>query len=193
MWCDTARLATSAPLQNLHYESLTPIIPAKFGSGKSLKDLTFGDAETHLVLPRIVDKVAATGEINLDILTQHFFELTRGSVSARIRDFIAEAQAAAEAGDQRAALTALAPTMASSSFQRRGCHSLQHLLVAASLNRKCDLGPHGNANNTETGSLLRVSNYLASPNILDANSIETGHSVPPCMRRAYDRLIETQL
>jgi hypothetical protein len=55
-----------------------------------------------------VKKVATTAEIDLDIPSQHFFELTGGSVSARIRDFIADAQAAAEGGDQRAALTALA-------------------------------------------------------------------------------------
>lgn len=55
-----------------------------------------------------MNKVATTAEIDLDIPSQHFFELNGGSVSARIRDFIADAQAAAEGGDQRAALTALA-------------------------------------------------------------------------------------
>ena len=47
----TLRITAQAPLRELPYEALTPIIPVTFGSGPSVGTFVFDGTEQTLILP----------------------------------------------------------------------------------------------------------------------------------------------
>ena len=104
----TLRITAQAPLRELPYEALTPIIPVTFGSGPSVGSFVFDGTEQTLILPHSIDRVDFVApEANIPVGTA-FFELTRGSIHMLVRDHIAAAAASAEYGDKRGAIVSLA-------------------------------------------------------------------------------------
>ena len=58
------RIATNAPLQELHYQALSPIVPAVFGARTSTGLARFEDDQYSLVLDHIIDPVLVSNHVD---------------------------------------------------------------------------------------------------------------------------------
>jgi hypothetical protein len=103
------RIHTWAPLLELHYPALNPIVPVSFGSGPNFDELHF-ETQHALVLAHLPNHLAGVGQDETDHATvgRIFGQLTRGSISALIRDHQCRAYAESVSGDRRAAILSLA-------------------------------------------------------------------------------------
>lgn len=104
----SVRIATKAPLSELHYPELNPIVPATFGSGATFDTLHFEGRPHALVLEHLADKLAKSDSTDHASAGRVFGQLTRGSTSVLIADHMSRAHAEFRAGDRRAAILSLA-------------------------------------------------------------------------------------
>ncbi|MGH3726302.1 MAG: hypothetical protein ACRDUS_19525 [Mycobacterium sp.] len=104
------RIVAAAPLPELHYRSLNPIVPAVFGSVSEDGRIHFNDRQTAILLDHLPARLASSSLIDHATAGNVFAQLTRGSISALIRDHFSRATAEYAAGDRRAAVLSLAIT-----------------------------------------------------------------------------------
>ncbi|CPR69980.1 hypothetical protein [Mycobacteroides abscessus] len=104
------RIASMAPIPDLHYRSLNPIVPAAFGFVGEGGQVTFDRKQTAIVLDHLRAHLTAVPPVDQADAGRVFGELTRGSVSAVVRDHFARAYAEHSAGDRRASVLSLAVT-----------------------------------------------------------------------------------
>jgi hypothetical protein len=102
------RIVATAPLPELHYRSLNPIVPATFGSADEGGQIHFDDRQTAILLDHLPARLTSAPSIDHTTAGNAFTELTRGSISALIRDHFSRAAAEHAAGDRRAAVLSLA-------------------------------------------------------------------------------------
>ncbi len=103
------RIHTWAPLPELHYPALNPIVPVAFGSGPSVDEMQF-EGQYLFALSHLPDRLAGFEDSETDHATvgQIFGQLTRGSISALIGDHMCRAYAENVSGDRRTAIFSLA-------------------------------------------------------------------------------------
>ncbi|MCV7346080.1 hypothetical protein [Mycolicibacterium rhodesiae] len=106
----SSRIASMAPIPELYYRSLNPIVPATFGAVGEGGQLNFDERQTVILLDHLPAKLAALATIDPAVAGRIFGELTRGSISALVRDHFARAYAEHSAGDRRASVLSLAIT-----------------------------------------------------------------------------------
>lgn len=99
-----------APVPELHYRSLNPIVPAAFGAVVAGGQVSFDTAQTAILLDHLPARLASVPSIDPVLVGRIFGQLTRGSISALIGDHFARAYAEHSAGDRRASVLSLAIT-----------------------------------------------------------------------------------
>ncbi|QEM43991.1 hypothetical protein [Mycolicibacterium grossiae] len=99
------RIESWAPLPDLHYPALSPIVPVAFGAGPNFDEMQFG-GQYALLLDHLPNRLGGGNQhtTNHDTVGQIFGQLTRGSISALIRDHMCRAWAEQVAGDSRASI-----------------------------------------------------------------------------------------
>jgi hypothetical protein len=106
----SSRIASMAPIPELHYRSLNPIVPAAFGAVDDGGQLSFETGQTAILLNHLPARVASMEPVDPAGIGNVFGQLTRGSISVLIRDHFARAYAEHAAGDRRASVLSLAIT-----------------------------------------------------------------------------------
>lgn len=106
----SSRIASMAPIPELHYQSLNPIVPATFGAFGDAGEIIFDKKQTVFLLDHLPSKLASPEPVDPVATGEIFRELTRGSISAVVRDHYARAHAEHSAGDRRASVLSLAIT-----------------------------------------------------------------------------------
>ncbi|MFW0873005.1 hypothetical protein [Rhodococcoides corynebacterioides] len=104
------RIASMAPIPELHYQSLNPIVPATFGAFDNARGVTFEKKQTVFLLDHLPTRLVAPESVDPVAAGKIFGQLTRGSISALVRDHFARAHAEHAAGDRRASVLSLAVT-----------------------------------------------------------------------------------
>lgn len=93
------RITTQAPLPELHYPTLNPIVLATFGSGPTFDTLRFEERQYAILLDHLANPLTGVEPTDQATAGQVFGQLTRGSISALIRDHISRAHAERVSGD----------------------------------------------------------------------------------------------
>lgn len=106
----SSRIASMAPIPELHYRALNPIVPATFGAVGEGGQVNFDEKQTVILLDHLPSRLAAPTPIDPAVTGRIFGQLTRGSISALVRDHFARAYAEHSAGDRRASVLSLAVT-----------------------------------------------------------------------------------
>lgn len=106
----SSRIASMAPIPELHYRALNPIVPATFGAVGEGGTVTFDEKQTVILLDHLPARLSSPKPIDPAMTGRIFGELTRGSISALVRDHFARAYAEHTAGDRRASVLSLAVT-----------------------------------------------------------------------------------
>jgi hypothetical protein len=106
----TLRIVSMAPIPELHYRSLDPIVPAAFGAVGDGGQVSFDAGQTAILLDHLPARLTPLSPVNQATAGRVFGQLTRGSISALIRDHLARAYAEHTAGDRRASVLSLAVT-----------------------------------------------------------------------------------
>ncbi|MCB0929945.1 MAG: hypothetical protein KDB70_19005 [Mycobacterium sp.] len=104
------RIASSAPIPELHYRSLNPIVPATFGAVDIHGQVRFDEKQSAIVLDHLPTRLEQAPHVDPADAGNIFNELTHGSITALIRDHFARAYAEHVAGDRRASVLSLAIT-----------------------------------------------------------------------------------
>ncbi|BBX43920.1 hypothetical protein [Mycobacterium simiae] len=106
----SSRIASKAPIPELHYRSLNPIVPAAFGTVCEGGQVSFATGQTVIVLDHLPARMASVSPVDPAVIGNIFGQLTRGSISVLIRDHFARAHSEHSAGDRRASVLSLAIT-----------------------------------------------------------------------------------
>jgi len=104
------RIVSMAPIPDLHYRSLNPIVPATFGSVHGGGQVRFDEGQTAILLDHLPARLVPAPPVDQETAGNAFGQLTRGSIGALIRDHFARAYAEHTAGDRRASVLSLAIT-----------------------------------------------------------------------------------
>ena len=106
----SSRIASMVPIPELHYRSLNPIVPATFGVISEAGEINFNEKQTAILLDHLPSMLHSPEPVDPTTVGKIFHELTRGSISALVRDHFARAYAEHSAGDRRASVLSLAIT-----------------------------------------------------------------------------------
>lgn len=104
----SSRIASTAPIPELYYRSLNPVVPTTFGAFGEGGRVTFDEKQTVILLDHLPARLASPKLIDAAVTGRIFGQLTRGSISALLRDHFARAYAEHSVGDRRASVLSLA-------------------------------------------------------------------------------------